>query len=542
MTAAEFTLRPYQAAAVEAIRAAYAAGDRATLAVLATGLGKTVIAAEVARRCADRGRRLLFLAHRAELITQAAGKLEARGLRVGIEKAAERGGDAEAVVASVQTLRGARLESWARDHFALIVVDEAHHATAAGYRAIVDHFDGARVLGLTATPDRLDGAALGDVFQSCAYRYELAAAIRDGWLAPLRARRIEVDAVDLDGIRVRAGDFREGELGAAYSEAAALLAVARPLVELAEGRPTLAFCSGVEHAVRLAETLNELRPGSARSLSGESAADERAAVVDAFRAGEIQYLTNCALFCEGFDAPETACVALARPTKSRALYAQQIGRGTRTAPGKTDCLVLDFAGGSRRHRLATALDVLAGRELPPEVLAEAEALADAEPDLEALELLDRAGERAETRRIADANRARVKYLAEAVDLLGPLEPRRGGWAADPATEKQREALIKAGFKLAPELSKGEAAAMLDAMTERRRQGLCSPKQARLLSRRGIDARALSKAEAGELISELIANEWRTPRAWRRRGFDAEALEQQFGDPGAYFRAHEDGGS
>lgn len=205
-------LRPYQVAAVAGVRERFAAGDRATLLVLPTGTGKTVVFAEVARRVVARGRRVLVLAHRRELLEQAIGKLAAAGVRAELEQGPARAGDAPVVVASVATLRGPRLASWARDAFALVVVDEAHHATATSYRAILDHFAPARALGVTATPDRADGAGLGAVFESVAFRFDVATAIREGWLAAIRGRRINLEGLDLDRVRTVAGDLDRTEL------------------------------------------------------------------------------------------------------------------------------------------------------------------------------------------------------------------------------------------------------------------------------------------------------------------------------------------
>ena len=207
-------LRPYQDEAVAAI-ARELERVRATLLVLATGLGKTVTFAAVARGVVDAGGRVLVVAHRGELLDQAAATLRAFNLRVGLEKGAERLDPAElpdVVVASVQTLRGARLEAYAPDAFRLIVIDEAHHATAQSYRNVLEHFGPAKVLGVTATPDRTDGVGLGNVFDSVAYGFELRAGIKSGFLAPLKLRSVVVDALDLSSVRTLAGELRPDEL------------------------------------------------------------------------------------------------------------------------------------------------------------------------------------------------------------------------------------------------------------------------------------------------------------------------------------------
>ena len=238
-------LRPYQLTAIEKIRERFAAGDRATLLILATGLGKTVVFADVARRTVERGGRALILAHRGELLDQARAKLEALGLSVELEKASEHAGDAPVVVASVQTLRGDRLASWPADAFRLIVIDEAHHSAAKSYRDIADHFEAARILGVTATPDRLDGKGLGDLFDSVAVRYELRDAIRDGWLSPLKAQRVHVAGLDLSKVRTVAGDLNQGDLDLACRVPEAISGIADPLLKLSGERQTLLFlCFG----------------------------------------------------------------------------------------------------------------------------------------------------------------------------------------------------------------------------------------------------------------------------------------------------------
>lgn len=492
------TLRAYQTGAVDAVRARYAAGDRATLLVLPTGTGKTVVFAEIARRVVERGGRVLILAHRDELLVQAASKLRAVGIEAGIEKAAQRAGDAAVAVASVQTMRGRRLSGFEPDAFRLVVVDEAHHATAASYRDILDRFARARVLGVTATPDRLDGAALGEVFQSVAYRYELRDAIRDGWLCRIEARRVRL-AVDLDAVHTRAGDFDLAELEEAYGTEAAVRAVVNPLLELAGARRAMLFAVSVAHAERLAAAINEREPGSARAASGEMPADERRQVVDAFRAGQLRVLVNCQLFTEGFDCPEVECVAIARPTKSRALYAQMLGRGTRLAAGKESLLVLDFVGNSRRHRLVTPASILAGADVSAEIMEAAERT---EGDvLAALESAE-----AEQQELALAPRTR--FWAEATDVFTGLSELPVGDGTG-ATAAQLATLYAAGFDPPPALTKAEATVLIDAMVKRREAGLCTYKQARFLSRHGIDASAVSFDEASARIGRLMMR-------WRRR--------------------------
>lgn len=387
-------LRPYQQEAVGRILDALWK-SRSVLLTLPTGCGKTVCMAELVRLGVARGRRVLLLAHREELLAQAAKKFarHAPGLRVGVERGSARvnlAAPPDVVVASVQTLqRAERLSRFAPGTFALILIDEAHHAVAEGYRRIVQHFQHAKVVGVTATADRLDGAALGDTFQCAPFTYSIRQAIADGWLVPILQRRVTVEALDLSRVRATAGDLNAGELERELIRDQVLHQVASPLVELAGRRQTIVFCAGVGQASALAGMI-ESHGGQAAALSGSTPTGVRRELLARFAAGELQYLVNCAVLTEGFDAPVASCIAVARPTKSRALYAQIVGRGTRVLPDVVDhlpdplerraaiavsakpaCLVLDFAGNAGRHVLVSALDVLAGQKVDDDVRAAA---------------------------------------------------------------------------------------------------------------------------------------------------------------------------
>lgn len=523
------TLRPYQVDALAAIDAQFASGIRRTLAVLATGLGKTVLFAEWARRRVALGRRVIVLAHRTELLEQAQRKLRDVGLDAAIEQAEKRAGRASVVVASVQTLRGKRLEQLDPDAFDL-VIDEAHHTNAAGYRKIIDHLTGALVLGVTATPDRGDGQALGDVFESCAFRYEIREGIAAGYLVQIRARQVHVEGVDLSSVRTRAGDLAADELAAIMSEEQAVLGVVDPLLREAADRRTIVFAVNVAHALAIAEAINRYRPGAAMAGYGELDREERDAILASFRRGEFQFLVNCQLWTEGFDEPTIACVATARPTKSRALVVQCVGRGTRLLgltieasrhAGKADLLWLDFTGNAGRHKLVGPIDALAAGDVEDDVRKEAERLL-AEGDYDVDEVLDEARRQLEERRRAARVTASAKYFATEVDPffgaeLGPpcIEP----WANEPASKDDREKLLHLGFAklgVATTLTKGEAIRVLAAHDQRLRLNLCSFKQARRLAAIGIDARAMGKAAASARISILAAEgDWMARQARTR---------------------------
>jgi superfamily II DNA or RNA helicase len=515
-------LRPYQLAAIAGIHDAFEANHRSTLVVAATGTGKTVTFAELARLEVSRGGRVLILVHRDELIRQARRKCEDVGLWPDVEKAKARASTlAKVVLASVQTLRGARLARWARDHFALVIVDEAHHAAATGYRTILDHFDGARVVGVTATPDRVDGKALGDVFGSVAYRYEIRQAIAEGYLVPVVARRIVVESVDLSNVATRAGDFAQDQLADVMGEEQALLGVCSPLLELARDRLTIAFCVDVAHAHAIADTLNAMRPGCAHAVSGQTDDDERERLLEAHARGDFQFLCNCEVLVEGYDSPAVSCVAMIRPTRSRGRYVQCAGRGLRPSPstGKVDCLLLNFTGACK-HKLIGPVDCLAGDlDLADDVRDEIDRLlGTAQCEIESV--LAHAEDEVRRRRAELAGAAVVRFHAEHVDpFLGDEDPRDrqqrhatpSRWEVERATERQLAALEKAGVtlsKLPKTFSQADASRLLDRFARRHAQGLASYKAARALSRAGVvDTRNLTRERARELLDKLRLGGW-----------------------------------
>ena len=516
-------LRPYQLEAVEAVKAGWE-DHRSLLLVMATGTGKTFTGSRIVADRADRGR-ILWLAHRGELLDQAAETLTGRvGLPCNLEKAELRAprdmdlyGARPVVVASVPTLRGRRLKEWHPTSFSTIVVDEAHHAPAKTYRDILEHFGGAKVLGLTATPDRGDGTGMHTVFDHCAYEYDIRRGIREGYLCSIQQKSVHCADLDISDVKTIAGDLSQGQLEQALIDGGVLHQTAAPLVELAGRRQTLVFTAGVAQAHALADVIAGYlgNPDLVKALDGSTPKELRRQYIGDFRSGRIQFLLNCAVLTEGFDAPETACVAVARPTKSRALYAQMIGRGTRIADGKQDCLVLDFTGNSGRHRLVTPLDVLAGKALDDDMLSDAlGACADGKPSEEALlaaeqRKREREEAQAEARRRAQKIRAQVAYRTKSVDpfnFLGVERDARGG----PASEKQLGFLRNMGVDLKGGTGRFEASKMIDKLQRRRTKNLCSYKQARLLARHGLPD-DLTFSEAREAIDAIAGNNWKAPK-------------------------------
>lgn len=342
-------LRPYQQAAREAVEGQWQSGIDRTLLVLPTGCGKTIVFVKVIEDCVRKGERVLILAHRGELLDQAADKLQkAVGLKCAVEKAEQSciGSWYRVVVGSVQTLmREKRLNQFASDYFDAIVIDEAHHAISDSYLRVLDHFPAAKVLGVTATPDRGDMRNLGQVFQSLAYEYTLPNAIREGYLVPIKAMTIPL-TLDLSGVSVQAGDFKAADIGTALDPY--LEQIADEMAKVCMDRKTVVFLPLVKTSQKFRDVLNA-HGFQAAEVNGESW--NRSEILEAFDRGEYNVLCNSMLLTEGWDCPSVDCVVVLRPTRVRSLYSQMVGRGTRLHPGKDHLLLLDFLWHTERHEL-----------------------------------------------------------------------------------------------------------------------------------------------------------------------------------------------
>ena len=360
IVAATLKMRDYQTRVLDLLEAST---TRRNLVVMATGAGKTVVFAEYLRRSLTSGRGLV-LAHRDELIQQAAEKIAAvvPGLDIEIEKAASfatrvTGGPPGVVVASVQTLRGKRLEAWPKDAFRVVVVDEAHHAIAESYRNVFEHFGadpdgGTPLLGVTATAGRTDKIGLGAVFESITVDLGIAKLVDAGWLVPVRAFLVRTKT-SLDDVSTRAGDFAAGELEAAVDDEYRNGQIVAAYEEHAMGRPAIAYCAGVDHAHHLAGVFRA-RGISAESIWGAMEVDDRHRILAAFQAGKVTVLSNFGVLTEGFDAPNTAAIIQARPTKSPLILTQMIGRGTRPASEIAGTLDPDSPAERRRQIAASS--------------------------------------------------------------------------------------------------------------------------------------------------------------------------------------------
>lgn len=351
MTAASIDLRPYQQEVIGKLRAAVAAGHRRILLVAPTGAGKTVIASALIAGASSREKRALVFAHRRELVTQTSKKVYAAGLDHGIIQAGfPARPDAPIQVASIQTLHARAVRgSMETPPADLVVVDEAHRARAESYRQILDRYRDSVVIGLTATPVRGDGRGLGNIFDAMVECPSVAELIAMGFLVPTRV--YAPSEPDLKGVRTRAGDYIEGELAERMDRSDLIGDITAHWFRLAENRKTVVFATNVKHSRHIAEEF--LAAGvPAAHIDGKTPTEERDCILARLAAGDIRVVTNCMVLTEGWDCPDVSCCILARPTKQIGLYRQMVGRVLRTAPGKTDALVLDHAGSTVMHGFA----------------------------------------------------------------------------------------------------------------------------------------------------------------------------------------------
>ncbi|WP_286050069.1 DEAD/DEAH box helicase [Faecalibaculum rodentium] len=520
-------LRPYQEEAKQAIFEQWKQGNRKTLLVLATGLGKTIVFCSTIEQCVKEGQRALILAHRGELLTQAAEKLhKTTGLIASLEKAESSclGDPARVVVGSVQTMQSdKRLARFPKDYFHTIVVDEAHHALSDGYQRVLEHFPDAQVLGVTATPDRGDKRNLGQYFDSIAYQYDIAQGIRDGYLSPIRALTVPL-SIDLTDVSVQAGDYSSEDLGEALEPY--LEQIADAMLEHCQGRKTIVFLPLVATSQKFRDIL-ESRGFRAEEVNGTDSPESRKAKLHAFESGQLDVLCNSMLLTEGFDCPSIDCVICLRPTKVRSLYTQIVGRGTRLHPGKDYCLILDFLWHSERHELCHPAHLVSE---DPAVQAKAtemmeEAAEDEDPQM--FDIEDLVVE-AEKEVVAEREASLAKQLKEMSQrkskFVDPLQwelsintnelasyEETMPWEMKPITEKQKRALEKAGINPDEIDTNGKASLILNKLTKRRDAGLTTPKQIRFLEKRGF--RKVGEwrfEEARGLIDRIAGNGWRIP--------------------------------
>ncbi len=511
-------LRPYQQQARERIHAEWENGHTRTLLVLPTGTGKTIVFASVAADQVRAGDRVLILAHRGELLEQAADKLQrSTGLVSAVEKA-----DAtclntwfRVVVGSVKTLqRTARLERFPHDYFGTIIIDEAHHAITDGYRRILDYFGSAKVLGVTATPDRGDMRNLGEVFDSLAFEYKLTDAIKEGYLCRIMAQTIPLK-LDISSVTMSGGDYAVGDLGTALDPY--LEQIAAEMAQRCKGRKTVVFLPLIKTSQKFRDLLNS-HGFRAAEVNGQST--DRKEVLADFDAGKYNVLCNSMLLTEGWDCPSVDCVVVLRPTKVRSLYSQMVGRGTRLSPGKSDLLLLDFLWMTDKHELCRPADLVCEDRAVARQMTENLAQTGCPEDIE------KAAVQASEDVVAQREEALAKQLEEQrrkkARLVDPLQYEMSiqaedlagyvpvfGWEAGPPTEQQAAALEKLGILPDAVESAGKASLLLDRLHKRRDEGLTTPKQIRCLEKYGFQhVGRWSFEQAKHMIDRIAASGWR----------------------------------
>lgn len=517
----EFTPRPYQEEARQAIFEQWDSVDK-TLLVLPTGCGKTVVFAKVTEDCVRNGDRVLILAHRGELLEQASDKIQKfTGLMCATEKAEETclGSWFRVVVGSIQSLmRPKRLNQFSSDYFDKIIIDEAHHCLSDGYQRVLEHFSDAKVLGVTATPDRGDMRNLGNYFESLAYEYTLPKAIKEGYLTPIKALTIPLQ-LDLSQVGIQSGDFKAGDLGTALDPY--LYSIAEEMKKYCKDRKTVVFLPLVKTSQKFKEILNA-NGFKAAEVNGDS--KDRAEILKDFENDEYNVLCNSMLLTEGWDCPSVDCIIVLRPTKVRSLYSQMVGRGTRLSPGKTELLLLDFLWHTERHELCHPASLICeNEEVAKKMTENIEKMAGCPVDIEEAE------EQASSDVIAQREEALATVLAEMKrrkkKLVDPLQFEMSiqaddlsnyvpsfGWEMSPASNKQIKALEKFGIFPDEIDNAGKASLLLDRLNKRKNAGLSTPKQIRFLEGRGFQHVGTWSFEAARnMIDRIAGNGWRMPK-------------------------------
>lgn len=490
-----FKLRPYQLEAVRAINDKWSEWNRELL-VLPTGCGKTVVFNTVAHQ---RDGNTLILAHRDELIEQARDKYFAMYGELPGKIKADENDIRQVTVGSVQTMSR-------RDYsgqFQTVIVDEAHHAISPSYQTVLDQFPEAKVLGVTATPDRGDKRSLARYFDGIAYEYGLKTAVAEGYLCPITAKTIPLE-IDMDAVTVSIGDFQVDSIAETLEPY--LPQIAEAIRFHASARKTVVFCP----LISIAQELASMIPG-AREVNGNSA--DRKEILDWFdKAGPGAVLCNAMLLTEGWDCPSCDCVVVLRPTKIRSLYCQMVGRGTRLYPGKDNLLLLDFLWMCQKHNLCRPASLVSDNE--EDIKAVVKEAKNDEIDLfSAVSDAEEARRNALAKALANQAKKKSKLVnpLELFDILDDVgladyEP-TFKWEEDDASEKQIKALERFGVD-AEGITKGYACAIMDKLIGRANKKMATVKQIRTLKRFGYEPVDWTFEQASKKMSALAAVGWK----------------------------------
>ena len=544
-------LRPYQLNAVKAVHKEWDSGNKNTLVVMPTGTGKTIVFSQIVKDQVAKGEKVLILAHREELLKQAADKLKASsGMESALEKAANTsiGSGLDVVVGSVQTLRQkSRLEKFSKDYFGTIIIDEAHHSAADSYKNILEYFNQAKVLGVTATPDRADMKSLSDVFDSLAFEYKLPEAINDGYLCKIRTKTIPLK-VDISKVHTLAGDFNPNELGQALD--LYLEAIADSIVKECKGRRTVIFTP----LVRISQRLNGLlKNRGIDTIEVNGSSKDRERILKDFENGKYDAMTNAMLLTEGWDCPSVDCIICLRPTKSRSLYAQIVGRGTRLCKGKDNLLILDYLWLSGKHSLCHPSDIFCEdaevaarttKKLADYAATDCGRL-DGTDGTDLIQAIQEAQEEMENekrqmmRRIEEQEEAVRKRLAEQRQkrkgLVDPFQYMFSiestairdykptfGWETKAPSKKAKDAIEGYGVDASNIESAGLASLILKELMKRWDSGMATPKQIRFLENRDFrHVGRWTKAYASGVIGTISDHDWSLPNNFAASKWDHE---------------------
>ena len=482
--------------------------------------GKTIVFSALTQEQVKKDHRVLIMAHRGELLSQAADKLK---MLTGLDAAFEQGENRSlgsffpVTVGSVQSLcQEKRLSMFPQDYFQDIIVDEAHHALSESYQRVLAHFPDANVLGVTATPDRGDKQTLGTFFDSQAYEYSMSRAIREGYLSPVKARMIPLQ-VDISKAGISGGDYNAADIGCALEPY--LHQIAGEMARYCRGRKTVVFLPLIATSQKFCRMLNDV---GMRAAEVNGMSDDRSKILAEFENGMYDVLCNSMLLTEGWDCPAVDCIVILRPTKVRSLYQQMVGRGMRLFPGKENLLLLDFLWLTERHDLcrpsaliakdaniAAMMDENLRNDEEVDIL---EAEEDAERDVlrEREEALARelAAMRSKKKKLVDPIHYALSIAAEDLTSYAPTFP----WEMGPPSEKQLAFLENRGILPDTVENAGLASLLIDRLKRRQEEGLATPKQIRCLERYGFRRVGTWQFDAASaLISRLAMNHWRVPQ-------------------------------
>lgn len=513
--------RKYQTDAREAVISQWNSGQRKTLLVLPTGCGKTIVFADILKTCLKENEKALVLAHTGELLAQAMDKIKRfGGLDTSLEKADSTAVDSECpvVVGSIQTLcRQSRLKQYPKDYFQYIVVDEAHHCMSDSYKKVLNYFDSAKVLGVTATPKRGDKQKLEDFFNSRAYEYEFKDAIKDGFLCPIKTETIQLK-IDLTKVKMQNGDFAAGDVGVTLDTH--LTQIAKIIAKKCINRKTVVFLPLVATAERFCDILNK-QGISAGVISGKST--NREEILNNFQKGRYKVLCNAMLLTEGWDCPEVDCVIVLRPTRSDALYRQMVGRGCRTATNKKNLLLLDFLWLTKKIDLMHPTDLLdcddeiakrikrkASKKTEETDLFDLEQEAERDYQAEIEEKLRKELEEAKKRARQESRHVQCEQFMHKIGemyksrFFREYTSRRDVASID-MTNRQIAELERLGLdnKEIKVLTKDAANELIGFLQRQRKFSRCTHKQAKILYKNGYDPSLYRISEASLTISKIF---------------------------------------